>query len=391
MGHRHGLEQPPDVPAPVEPPHRGTQLIGVVGVLHHVAGIAQGVQVLVRGALRQLQVRADLGQPEWAVGLTEMAEHRQRALHRSDQVAPVAPGFGTARHARQCTGRRPRPVSAHGTAGTAVPGAKHARPGRPARGSHARWWGSDGDAGEHALARPRDRTGREGRTDMTRHRIAILGCGGMEKSHQQVFGDLADRVEVVACVDPVQERAEQAAQALGAPYAVADHREVLDQVDCVLGVLPHHLPHPIGMDCLRAGKHVLMEKPLAITEQQCRELQAEAGRQGVTLMTGYPMRFHPLVIKLKELIDRRAYGPLFHLSIWTEQYTRYPEGHWGPSEATLGGGQFLSHGCHYVDLMLWMCGPPTSGVHVGSRLGTPWMEGEGTSDVIMSFANGVQG
>lgn len=226
---------------------------------------------------------------------------------------------------------------------------------------------------------------------MTRHRLAILGCGGMEKSHQAVFGDLADRVEVVACVDPVRERAEAAAQALGAPIVATDHREVLDEVDCVLGVLPHHVHHSVGMDALRAGKHVLMEKPLAVTELQCRELQAEAQRQDVTLMTAYPMRYHPLVIKLKELIDEHVYGQLFHMSIWTEQYTRYEEGHWALKKQTLGGGQFVSHGCHYIDLLLWYCGAPVQGIHLGSTLGTPWMEGEGTSDAVIRFENGILG
>lgn len=228
-------------------------------------------------------------------------------------------------------------------------------------------------------------------TPQRRHRIAILGCGGMEKSHQAVFADLADRVEVVACVDPILERAQAAAEALGAPYAVADYREILDEVDCVLGVLPHHLHHSIGMDCLRAGKHVLMEKPLAITEEECRELQAEAEKQSVTLMTAYPMRYNPLVIRLKKLIDDYTYGQLFHVHIWTEQYTRYAEGHWGLKKATLGGGQFVSHGCHYIDLLLWFCGPATQGIHMGTTLGTPWMEGEGTSDAIIKFENGILG
>lgn len=226
---------------------------------------------------------------------------------------------------------------------------------------------------------------------MTTHRLAIVGCGGMEKAHQSVFADLAGRVEVVACVDPVLSRAEAAAAALGARHVVADVRDVFDEIDSVLGVLPHDQHHPVGLACLRAGKHLLMEKPLAISERECRELQAEADRQGVTLMTAYPMRYHPLVVQLKDIIDSHRYGPLFHMSIWTEQYTRYPAGHWGLTKATLGGGQFISHGCHYVDLLLWFCGPPVSGVHVGSRTGTPWMEGEGTSDVIINFANGIVG
>ncbi len=226
---------------------------------------------------------------------------------------------------------------------------------------------------------------------MTRHRIAILGCGGMEKSHQQVFGDLSDRVEVVACVDPILERAQAAAEALGAPIVAAHHSEVLEHVDSVLGVLPHHVHHEVGMDALRAGKHVLMEKPLAMTEQECRDLQAEAEKQGVILMTAYPMRYNPLVVKLKELIDNHTYGQLFHVNIWTEQYTRYEPGHWALKKETLGGGQFVSHGCHYIDLMLWFCGRPAEGIHLGTTLGTPWMEGEGTSDAVIRFENGILG
>lgn len=57
--------------------------------------------------------------------------------------------------------------------------------------------------------------------------------------------------------------------------------------------------------------------------------------------------------------------------------------------ATLGGGQFLSHGCHYVDLLLWFLGRPVRGCHLGTTLGTPWMEGEGTSNVVFEFANRV--
>lgn len=226
---------------------------------------------------------------------------------------------------------------------------------------------------------------------MSRYRLAIVGCGGMEKTHRAVFGELADRVQVVACVDPVLDRAHAAAAALGATRVAADYREVLDDVDTVLAVLPHQLHHPIGIDALRAGKHLLMEKPLAITESECRDLQAEAEKQGVTLMTAYPMRYHPLVIKLKQLVDDMTYGELFHVHIWTEQYTRREPGHWTTTKEGLGGGQFFSHGCHYIDLLLWICGPPVTGIHMGTNLGTPWMEGEGTSDAVIKFANGIVG
>lgn len=58
---------------------------------------------------------------------------------------------------------------------------------------------------------------------------------------------------------------------------------------------------------------------------------------------------------------------------------------------TVGGGQLLSHGCHYVDLMLWMLGEPLTGTHTGTNFGTPWMEKEGTSDVSIKFESGAVG
>ena len=145
------------------------------------------------------------------------------------------------------------------------------------------------------------------------------------------------------------------------------------------------------MDCLGAGKHVLVEKPMALDETECVEMIEEAKRQDRVLMVAYCMRFHPLVVRMKELIDEKTYGEVFQLSIWTEQLTQRDEGHWSRSAATLGGGQFFSHGCHYIDLLLWMLGKPVRGNHYGTNRGTPWMEREGTSNVTIEFEEGILG
>jgi predicted dehydrogenase len=224
-----------------------------------------------------------------------------------------------------------------------------------------------------------------------RHRIAVVGCGGMERTHESGLALLRDRVEIVATVDTVAERAERAAQILGARRWETDYRAVLDDVDAVLVVVPNHLHHELGMAALKAGKHVLMEKPLANTEQDCLELIACAEQENRVLMTAYPLRFHPLVLGLKQLVDDGTLGDVFQLSMWTEQLTHYAEGHWGNAAATLGGGQFFSHGCHYIDLLMWFLGEPVRGTHLGSRKGTPWMEGEGTSHVTIEFASGALG
>ncbi len=223
-------------------------------------------------------------------------------------------------------------------------------------------------------------------------RIAIIGCGGMARAHANRFSKVVGEVEITALVDIEPERAEAVARLLPKPAVVAtDYREILPLVDAVLVVLPHQLHHPVAMECLRAGKHVLLEKPMANTEAECEELIRTARETGKVLMVAYCMRFHPLVVEFKRLLDEKAYGELFQLSMWTEQYTHFPEGHWGNAIATLGGGQFFSHGCHYIDLLLWIMGKPESGTHVGTRLGTPWMEGEGTSHVTLKFESGAIG
>lgn len=166
---------------------------------------------------------------------------------------------------------------------------------------------------------------------------------------------------------------------------------MLKDVDAVLLALPHHLHYGIGMACLRAGKHVLMEKPLANCEQECLEMIRLAEEQKRVLMVAYCMRYNPLIRRLKELLSGQVYGEVFHVSIWTEQFTRADKGHWLCDAKLLGGGQFFSHGCHYVDLLLWMLGEPVSGSHMGTNLGTPWREREGTSDAVIKFTSGAIG
>ena len=225
---------------------------------------------------------------------------------------------------------------------------------------------------------------------MTPLRLGIIGCGGMEKAHERGLVGLADQVRITAVCDIVAERANTAKELLKADLAVTDYHDLLGAVDAVLIVLPHHLHHPVGRDCLLAGKHVLMEKPLAITDAECLDLIHLSESRRLTLMAGYVQRYNPLVLKAKELMDSGAAGTPFQVSIWTEQFTKFPDDKsWGHKIATLGGGQFLSHGCHYVDLLLWFLGRPLRGFHLGTNFGTPWMEKEGTSNVVFQFESGA--
>lgn len=226
---------------------------------------------------------------------------------------------------------------------------------------------------------------------MSRIRMGLIGCGGMGGAHQSGLAELNDRMELTAVCDILPERAEAARKALGAAKAVTDWRDLTDDVDAVLISLPHHLHYPAGHYFLGQGKHVLMEKPLCNREDECLRLIRESEQAGRILMCAYPVRYWPIIQEMKRLVDQKTYGDVFQMSIWTEQLTYYSERHWAMSADTLGGGQFFSHGCHYVDLLLWFLGKPVRGVHFGTNTGTPWMEREGTSNATIEFDGGVLG
>jgi len=224
---------------------------------------------------------------------------------------------------------------------------------------------------------------------MEKIRIGIIGCGGMNTNHERAFLTLKDDVEVTCACDIIKERAEKTAGLLNAKYAFTDYKDMVDHVDAVLVVLPHHIHYEVGMFFIQNGKHVLMEKPMCKTEEECVNLIKAAEEKNVKLMTAYPVRYWPEILKLKEYVDSGIIGDVFNMSIWTEQHTHMTE--WGCKADTLGGGQFFSHGCHYVDILLRFLGNPVSGTHFGTRVGTPWMIKEGTSIASFKFENGALG
>ena len=225
-----------------------------------------------------------------------------------------------------------------------------------------------------------------------KHQLILIGCGGMAKSHASRFESLEDRLEVAAVVDIDPAKAQAVADLLpNHPRVFTDYREALPHGDLVLQVLPHHLHASCVIDCLNAGKHVLAEKPLANSREECLAMMDAARRADRVLMTAYCMRFHPILREMRRLIREQVYGRCFQLSIWTEQLTVKEDSPWIHDRKLLGGGQLFSHGCHYIDLMLWMMGRPLRGTHVSTNLGTPWMDREGTSNVTLEFGEGALG
>jgi predicted dehydrogenase len=134
-----------------------------------------------------------------------------------------------------------------------------------------------------------------------RVRIGVIGVGVMGYNHARVLAEMP-RVELVAVVDPDRDQATRVANAVGCE-AVADHKSLIDLgIDAAVIAAPTHLHHSIALDVIGAGVHALVEKPIAPTVEEGRQIVAAARTQGVTLMVGHVERFNPAVQAIKQAI-----------------------------------------------------------------------------------------
>ena len=227
---------------------------------------------------------------------------------------------------------------------------------------------------------------------MAKHQLGIIGCGWVAPFHVHALNRLSHRVEVKWVADPEVGRAEEiAAQIHGqAVDALTDYRDGLDRVDSVSILVPHHLHHPITMDALKAGCHVLLEKPFAINLAEADEMIAAAEAADRVLMVAYPHRYRKSTRKFKQLIDSGVYGKLFMLDAMMDEDQRAYISGWLTKKSTLGGGVFFSASPHMLDVMLWIGGEVQSISMVGTHAGLE-MEGEDTAVSIIKFKNGIVG
>jgi predicted dehydrogenase len=226
---------------------------------------------------------------------------------------------------------------------------------------------------------------------MEKFKLGVVGCGGIMAAHVGGMLESCNDVELTAACDIIIERAQAVADKVNPnAFVTTDWKTMADYVDGVLIALPHDLHYECGVFFARNKKHLLMEKPICNTEEECVRLIGICEEEKVVFMCGYPVRFRPGMIELKRMLDSGEYGKPIMMQHWTEQLTMPPEGTWATS-ARLGGGQLFSHGCHHIDVLMWFLGNPVAGSHFGTRNGTPWMMKEGSSMVTMKFENGCIG
>lgn len=186
-------------------------------------------------------------------------------------------------------------------------------------------------------------------------RVAIVGCGVVGNKRAKALSGHA----LIACADTVLARAQSLATLHGDCRATTDwrHAATRSDVDLVIVATTNDGLVPAALAAVQAGKHVLIEKPAARNARELLPLIDAAKASGVTVKVGFNHRFHPALLKARELIDQNAIGPLMFLR------GRYGHGgrlgmekEWRGDRALSGGGEMLDQGVHLIDLARWYLG-----------------------------------
>jgi len=223
-------------------------------------------------------------------------------------------------------------------------------------------------------------------------RVALVGCGRISQTH---FGAIreVDGVELVAVCDLIEQRARDAGEQNGVPWFTS-YPQMLTDVpsDAVAICTPSGLHPQHGILAARAGKHVICEKPMAITLSAADELVHVCDESGVHLFVVKQNRLNPAVQLVKRAVDKGRFGRLYLANTtvrWTRPQEYYDQAPWrGTWE--FDGGAFMNQASHYVDLIQWLVGPVESVIAKTATLARR-IETEDTGIAVMRFRSGALG
>jgi len=223
-------------------------------------------------------------------------------------------------------------------------------------------------------------------------RVGIIGCGGISHAHALGFGNLPALFEVRAVCDSNEKAARKLAEPFGEPRICSDWREVIadPEIDAVDILLPHHLHALVGVSALRAGKHVCLEKPLAITLSEGIELVLEAEASNAVFMVAFNERHRWSVRTIKKIVDEGRIGDVYMVRTDHNQNPRFAANAWYRNGQLAGGGALIGSGIHMLDLLQWFCGTATSVFATGVKL-PEVLETETAASVIVEFAPRKEG
>lgn len=223
-------------------------------------------------------------------------------------------------------------------------------------------------------------------------RLCLVGCGAIGRVHWRAVDAAPEQVRYAACCDADAARAAAFAAERGDLHVHARWDDVLrdPDIEAVDLCLPHSQHVGMALEALSAGKHVFLEKPLALTTADCDRMIAAARARGLQLSVMHNRRFGAAARAVKAMLDD---GTLGDLVLLTGQGIEGPDTVGVRSWLRLGteGGVGMAQTVHFAYMVRWLAGPVEEVSCLTSRKGIDWMEGQVTAVFQLRFASGAVG
>lgn len=223
---------------------------------------------------------------------------------------------------------------------------------------------------------------------------AVIGCGKVADAHAQAYLSLNES-RFLGVYDVNPERVE----AFANHYGIAAYRdldEILNNPEIQsVSVCSPHTTHPeIAAACAKAGKHVLIEKPMAVDLKGCEVAITAAEKAGTKLGVVSQRRFYEPVIRMKNAIEANKIGKPILATVtvmgWRDEEYYRMDG-WRGKWSTEGGGVMVTQTTHQIDLFQWFMGPIDEVFGFWGNLNHPYVEVEDTAIAVVRFKSGALG
>lgn len=220
--------------------------------------------------------------------------------------------------------------------------------------------------------------------------IAIVGCGAIAHAHcQTILG--TDKSISLYMYDIDSQKAEDMRRKYSGAGCFKSYDEVLasDKVDVVDICVPHDMHVPATIAAAQAGKHILLEKPIARTLDEADQILEVIKETGMRLFVAECWHFYPSAVKARELIDEGAIGTPFLIQVNSLQYHTPPG--WRAVKERMGGGVLIDRGIHFVNYLRLVGGKVKTVSATLNHEVISEMGGEDTATLLIGFENGATG
>lgn len=224
--------------------------------------------------------------------------------------------------------------------------------------------------------------------------FGIVGCGMIAKFHARAIQEIAG-AKLVGCFNHQPARAEAFAEEFSCtPYTELRAMLARPEVKVVTICTPSGAHLEPAVEAAKAGKHVIVEKPLEVTTRRCDRLIRACEKSQVKLGTIFPSRFHESARLLKKAVEQGRFGKVALADAYVKWYRTqgyYDSGAWRGTWALDGGGALMNQAIHSVDLLLWLMGPVVEVYAQTMTVAHERIEVEDCAVATLKFANGAMG